>query len=314
MKSIICFFAVIVLLGSCAVVPAGYKGVKVYMLRQKKGDGITVLDVGRYPMGPYSKLYLFPTFQQNFTWGHNTGEATTSPHDPFTFQTREGINVSVDLGISFHIAQDSVKAVFLKWRKDIDYIANVYFDNLIHDALIHAASNMTIEEIYGPHKQRLITQVDSIVGSQVRPYGIVLDRIFITDDFKMPAVIVKAINSKMEATQIAQQRENELREVEAEASKKIAQSRGESESKLITEKMENEINLLKANAQAQIVVIQAKSQGESIMISAKSQADANKLLENSINEKLIEMKKAEKWDGRMPTYTGASAPNLTLPR
>jgi regulator of protease activity HflC (stomatin/prohibitin superfamily) len=313
MKKLIGFLGALAFFCSCTVVPAGYKGVKVYLLGNKKGAEVKVLDVGRYRVGPNRKIYTFPIFQQDFTWGDNNGVTSASQHDPFRFQSKEGISLSVDLGISFHIIPDSVKAVFNKWRKDINYIANVYFDDLLHDALIHVGSNMAIEDIYGPKKQFLIDRVDSMVVARVRPYGIVIDRIFITNDLKLPDVIVKAINSKMEATQIAQQRENELREVEADASKKIAQAKGESESKLIKEKMQNAINLLQANTQSEILVIQAKSGAQSTLISAQSQSEANKLLQNSMNETLIEMKKIEKWDGHLPTFTGSSNPNITLP-
>ena len=314
MKKFIVFIGAIVLLTSCATVPAGYKGVKVYLLGRKNGTELSVLNVGRYAVGPNTKIYLFPIFQQDFTWGHNNGESSVTPHDPFTFQSKEGINVSVDLGISFHIIPDSVKYVFLKWRKDIDYIANVYFDDLLHDALIHVASGRTIEEIYGTHKRDLLEKVDSIVERQVRPYGIVVDRIFYTGDLKLPDIIVRAINSKMEATQIAQQRENELREVEAEANKKIAQAKGESESKMIKEKNQNEINLLQANTQAKILEVETKAQSLATVIKAKADADANKMLQSALNTKLIEVKRIEKWDGHLPIYTGSANPAITLPR
>lgn len=313
MKKFMFIFGALVLLVSCKVVPAGYKGVKVYLLGRKDGNEAKVLDVGRYRVGPNRKIYLFPVFQQDFSWGHESGYASSSPHDPFRFQSKEGISLSVDLGISFHIIPDSVKAVFTKWRRDIDYIANVYFDDLLHDALIHVGSNMAIEDIYGPKKQLLIDRVDSMVVARVKPYGIVIDRIFITNDLKLPDVIVRAINSKMEATQIAQQRENELREVEAEASKKVAAAKGESESKLVTQKMQNAINLLAATTQSEVLITQAKSEAQAILINAQAQSDGNKLLQASISEPLIEMKRVEKWDGHMPQFTGSSNPNITLP-
>jgi regulator of protease activity HflC (stomatin/prohibitin superfamily) len=314
MKKICIAIMAIGLCASCAIVPAGYKGVKVYLLGRSNGSELQVLDVGRYAMGPNERLYLFPVFQQDFTWGHNNGEPAVTPHDPFNFQSKEGINVSVDLGISFHIIPDSVKYVFLKWRKDINYIANVYFDDLLHDALIHVASTMTIEEIYGSHKRVLIDKVDSIVEHQVRPFGIVVDRIFYTGDLKLPDVIVRAINAKIEATQIAQQRENELREVEAEASKKIAQAKGESESQMIHEKNQNAINLLQAQTQAQILQVETASKATATVVQAKADSSANKMMQTSISDKLIEMKRIEKWDGHMPTFTGSSNPNITLPR
>ncbi len=319
MKKILSILGAIALFFSCTVVPAGYKGVKVYLLGRKNGGELKVLDVGRYRTGINRKIYLFPIYQQDFAFGKDNGDTYSlghdvpTTHDPFRFQSKEGINLSVDLGISFHIIPDSVKAVFTKWRRDVNYIANVYFDDLLHDALIHVASNMAIEEIYGPKKQLLIDRVDSMVVARVRPYGIVIDRIFITNDLKLPDVIVRAINSKMEATQIAQQRENELREVEAEASKKIATAKGESESKLIRGKMENAINLLNANTQSEILVIEAKSQAQSTLITSQAQADANKLLQASLSQPLIDLKRIERWDGHMPQFTGSANPNITLP-
>lgn len=306
--------AAILMLASCATVPAGYKGVKVYLFGRKNGSEIKILHVGRYILGPNQKLYLFPVFQQDFTWGHDNFEKQKTANDPFAFQSKEGINVSVRLGISFHIIPDSVKNVFLKWRKDIDYIANVYFDDLIHDAIIHVGSTMSIEEIYGPKKREVLEKVDSIVEHQVRPYGIVVDRIFYVSDITLPDVIVKAINQKIEATQIAQQRENELREVEAEANKKVAQAKGESESKLVREKMENAINLLQAQTQAQITKVQSEANASATMVTAKAQSDANNLIQASLTENLIEIKRVEKWDGKMPSYTGSANPAITLPK
>src|ERR1043166_8401998 len=107
MKKYIACAVMAALFASCATVPAGYKGVKVYLLGRKNGSEIKVLSTGRYMMGLNQRLYLFPIFQQDFTWGHNNGEIPTTPNDPFTFQSREGINVSVNVGISFHILADS---------------------------------------------------------------------------------------------------------------------------------------------------------------------------------------------------------------
>src|SRR4051812_19998080 len=101
MKKIILCMVAIFMMVSCATVPAGYKGVKVYLFGRKNGSEIRILNVGRYVMGPNQKLYLFPVFQQDFTWGHDNFEKQITANDPFAFQSKEGINVSVRLGISF---------------------------------------------------------------------------------------------------------------------------------------------------------------------------------------------------------------------
>lgn len=84
--------------------------------------------------------------------------------------------------------------------------------------------------------------------------------------------IIDALNAKVEATQIAIQRENEVRTAEAEAQKKIAEARGKA---------------------------------ESILLEAKAQAETNRLLSQSITANLIEVKRIEKWDGKYPTVMGS---------
>jgi regulator of protease activity HflC (stomatin/prohibitin superfamily) len=313
MKTIIYALTGALLLGSCATVPAGYRGVKVYLAGRKNGSELKLLNTGRYYMGPYTKLYIYPTFQQDFTWTRDMN-SSGGRVEPFQFQSKEGINVSVDIGISFHIVPDSVKSVFLKWRKDIDYIANVYFDDLIHDAIIHVGSTMSIEDIYGPKKREVLERVHSIVHDQVMTYGISVDRIFYVSDIKLPDVIVRAINQKIEATQIAQQRENELREVEANANKKIAEAKGESESKMIREKNQNDIDILNAQAQAQITKLQSEADANATITHAKAQSEANRMLQTTMTDKVLESRRIEKWDGKLPVYNGSSSSNITLPR
>jgi len=53
------------LLPSCiSTVPAGYRGIKVYMLGNKKGVEQKQLGVGAYFLGFNQRIYKFPFFQQ----------------------------------------------------------------------------------------------------------------------------------------------------------------------------------------------------------------------------------------------------------
>ena len=73
----------IVLLQACTKVPAGYKGIRVYLLGNKKGVDIEELGVGRYYIGINQELYLFPTFTQNYVWTQSVDEG--SPEDRNNF-------------------------------------------------------------------------------------------------------------------------------------------------------------------------------------------------------------------------------------
>jgi regulator of protease activity HflC (stomatin/prohibitin superfamily) len=97
--------------------------------------------------------------------------------------------------------------------------------------------------------------------------------------FHFPQNVITALNAKIEANQRAQQRENELREAEAEAKKQIA----------------------KAEGQARCVILQAESE-----------AAANHLLSKSVTSELIHWQAVQKWDGNLPHVTGGAIPFVPI--
>lgn len=277
MKQIAIYIATLTLLvlcvgmmSGCSKVPAGHVGVKVYLLGSSKGVDSEVLGVGRYWIGINEELYLFPTFQQTKAW---TAEITKdSPEDQsFVFQTREGLSVGADVSISYTIRADKVAILFQRYRRGVDEITDIYLRNLVRDALVLASSTRTVEAIYGSGKAELIDEVKRIVIAKLEPIGIDIDMISFIGDLRLPENVVASINAKIAATQKAQQRENELREAEAQAKKRIAEAQGVA---------------------------------ESTKIQATAQALANRVLAESITDKYVEYLKTQKWDGRLPQVVG----------
>jgi len=286
------FFMVIVclLITGCSKVPAGYVGVKVNLLGSSKGVNVEELSVGRYFIGMNEELYLFPTFTQNYVWTKNINEG--SPIDEsIKFQTIEGMEVSCDVGISYAIDPTKVSNIFQKYRKGIDEITDIYLRNTVRDAFVLSGEDKEIQFVYGKGKSELLSEVKSRVVEKVGHIGINVDNIYLVNSFRLPPQIVKSINAKMEATQKAQKRENEIRTAKAEAEKKIAEADGKAKSKLKI----------------------AKAEAKSILIKAESQAKANIILAKSITPELIRYKNIEKWDGKLPRFTGSNAiPMLNL--
>ena len=86
-------------------------GVKVYLLGGDKGIDQEILGVGRYWIGWNEELYLFPTFQQNYVWTKDKTEG--SPTDEsITFQTKEGLSINTDVGISLSVERDILALLF----------------------------------------------------------------------------------------------------------------------------------------------------------------------------------------------------------
>lgn len=263
-------------MAACSKVPAGNVGVKVYLLGKSKGVDMEVLPVGRYWIGWNEELYLFPTFAQNYTW------ITSKDQDEsISFQDRDGTSLNADLGITYQIDPNSVSKVFQTYRRGIDEITDIFLRNQVRDALNMVAAAMTIDEINGPKKEQMMAQVQQIVSNQVSAIGIHITKIYLVGGIRINSDIVRAaLNAKIEATQRAQQRENELRESEAEAKKKIAQADGEA---------------------------------QSVLLRAEAEAKANRVVAESVTPELINYEIAKKWSGTLPQVTGGATPFIAIP-
>lgn len=274
-KKIALMLVLAVSVTACSKVPAGNVGVKVYLLGGSKGVDTEELSPGRYWIGFNEELYLFPTFTQNYVWTQDADES--SPVDEsINFQTREGLSVNADVGISYRILPDKVSVIFQKYRKGIDEVTDIYLRNMVRDALVTETSTLSMQDVYGVGKADLIKAVEARVIGQVVDIGIEIERVYWIGNLRLPPTVVAALNAKIEATQKAQQRQNEVAQAKAEADKKIEEARGVAESLKIT-----------ATAEATAIKIKAAA--------LKS------------NPELLELSAIEKWDGVLPRFNGGGA-------
>lgn len=261
----------------CSKVPAGNVGVKVYLLGSSKGVDHEVLGVGRYWIGINEELYLFPTFQQNYTWVREPGEG--APDESLWFQTKEGMQVNADVGITYHLDPSKIAVIFQKYRKGVGEITDIYLRNHVRDALVSLSSKMSVEDVYGNAKEQMIDEAQKIVSETVGPEGIIVDKLYLIGAMRLPPNVVGALNAKIQATQEAQQRENEVQKARAEAEIKIAQARGDAESTLLK---------------------------------AKAEAEANRLKQQTLTDELIRYEATQKWNGQLPQITSGAIPFVNI--
>lgn len=258
---------------ACDRVPAGNVGVKVNLLGGDKGVDTEVLGVGRYWIGINQELYVFPTFMQNYVWTKDASEGSTND-ESISFQTADGMTANADIGISYDIDPDKVSLIFQTYRRGIDEITDTFLRNMVRDALVKEASTKTIEYVYGAGKADLIAAVQKSVTDQVASIGIKISKIYWIGEIRLPDIVKESINNKNAATQMAQQRQNEVAQAKAEADKKIEEARG---------------------------------QAESLLRVAEAQAKANKILAESLTPEFVQYQAITKWDGVLPKFTGSAA-------
>lgn len=260
-------------LAACSTVPAGNVGVKVYLLGGAKGVDSEELPVGRYWIGMNEQLYIFPTFMQNYVWTKGSDEGSKND-ESISFQTVEGMTANADVGISYQLEPDKINTIFQTYRRGVDEITDVFLRNMVRDALVKQASTKPIEYIYGAGKAELMDAVQKDVQAQVEKIGIKIDKIYWIGEIRLPQTVIDSINAKNAATQMAQQRQNEVAQARAEAEKKVAEAKGEA---------------------------------DSILLKAKAQAEANRELASSITPELVQYRALDKWDGTLPRMTGSGA-------
>lgn len=258
----------IAILAGCSKVPAGHVGVIVNLYGSEKGVELREVGVGRYWVGWNEELYRFPTFTQTETW---TGDEAIS------FQTVEGMKVGAEVGITYAVAPDKVSALFQKYRSGIDEITTKFLRNMVRDAFNDVASKLPVESVYGAGKADLLLAVEERVRKQVQPIGINLERVYYASDLVLPPQVTQSLNAKIQATQMAEQRRNEVAQAKAEADKERARAQGEADAKLLL-----------AQADAQAIAVRAQA--------LRSNPD------------VVTLNAVEKWDGKLPTYLSPGAP------
>lgn len=276
---------------SCSSVPAGHVGVVVHKMGGSKGVDVEERPVGRYWLGINDEMFTFPTFTQTMVWTKDKTEGSPND-DSFTFQSVEGMSINTDVGITYHIDPTHAAQVFQKYRKGVKEITDVVLRSSVRNAFASVGSVTPIEDIYGKGKTEMVTKAAAQVRADVEPNGIIIESLYLTGEMRLPASVTQAINAKIQATQIAQQRENEIAQTKAQALKEIAQAEGEAQAKLTI----------------------AKAAADSVRLQGDAEAAAIKAKSDALNAspQLVAYELARQWDGKLPTTTGAAIPLLNL--
>jgi regulator of protease activity HflC (stomatin/prohibitin superfamily) len=260
-KLLILIASLFMFTGCYVFIEPGHEAVKVMVAGSNTGDQ-EVLPAGRYFNTYRTQYYRFPIFEQT---------AQFRGSEAFEF-TVEGLKVGMEIGISYRIIDTNT--MFRRYRVGVEEVTNVHLRNIVRDALNTETRSMSMEGIYGEESNRMMERVFSRVNDIIEPIGIQMTGIYMIGRPSFPAEVERAIERRINATQLAEQREIERREAIAQAEIERERARGEADARLIR---------------------------------AESQAQANRLISASLTSILVRSEAIGKWDGIMPKYTGGGA-------
>jgi regulator of protease activity HflC (stomatin/prohibitin superfamily) len=261
-------------------VEVGNVGLRVNLAGATRGVEDVPMVTGWVWFNPFTEQIVeFPTRVLSVTWTRDPNEG--SPADEsITFASAEGLTINADVGFAFHIEPEMAPRLYARFRQaNITILAHGYIRNIVRDALNEVASTMAVQDIYGAKKGELLNRSRKQIEEMFRRDGIGVDQLTFAASLRLPESVEQAINRTIEQNQGAIAAQNRVAQVEAEARQKVAQANGEA---------------------------------EAILTRAKAEAEANRMLSQSFSPQLMEYRKLEKWDGKLPQVVGGSVPMINL--
>ena len=242
LKSIILLAVSTVSLAACSRVEPGHVGIKVDQYGSGAGVSAEPLTVGTYWAGPGTTIYEYPVFTNTYTWTHSTEEGKAT-NEEMTFSDKNGMQVTADVAVSYHVDQALAPKLFTTYRSDMDTIIASQVRPAVRDALNAVSGNMTVEEIYGPKRAELIAAAQSRVQAIFASKGLVIERLYWASPIRLPDQIKNQINQKIANEQQALAAQANVATAEANARARIAEAEGRAKA------MQVEANAISTNPQ-----------------------------------------------------------------
>ena len=272
-------------------VDAGHVGIRVKLAGSDRGVQEMPVVTGWVLYNPLTEqIVLFPTSVQNVVWTQSAHEGRAFD-ESITFSSSEGVNVTSDIGLSFHIEPALAPKLYSRFRlNDLDKLSDGYMRNTVREAFNDVASKLPVQEIYGAGKSPMLAEVTQKCRDVFGKDGIVIDQLTINGALRLPQNVMDAINRAMEATQKALESKNRVAQVEAEAQQAVTQAHGAAEA------------------------ARQKAQGEAdaLLIRSRAEAQANEIIRLSTTPAVLQYRALEHWDGRLPEYNAGQLPLLTF--
>ncbi|WP_455529802.1 prohibitin family protein [Ruminococcus sp.] len=186
--------------------------------------------------------------------------------------------VSSKIAVNYRLVTDKTPDMYK--NVGVDY-QTILITPVVQECMKSATAKYNAEQLI-TERESVSNEVKTALDSKLNTYGIYIEKFNIVNfDFSAE------FNTAIEAKQVAEQN-------------------------LLKTKTEQEQAKVIAKTEAEKKVIAANAEAEAILAQAQAQADANKLLEESLSNKVIAYEQIQKWNGVMPKVTGSSNGGLLI--
>lgn len=247
------------------------------------------LDPGWVFINPLTEsITRYPVGVQTMVMVQTAGEGTVSGDDSVKVGTREGQTMFADVSVQYSVDRNNAAQLYQTWAgAPIEKIEDNLVRQVTRSVLNDVASSYGWEEIFGEKRVEYTQKVSAELQRRFSDKFVKFESLNLRG-WHLPDNLQKALDSKIAAQQAAEQQSFALKQAEIKAQQDKVQAEGEA-------------NALRA---------QAQGEADATTIRAKAQAEANKLLSQSLTPDLIRYQQLQRWDGKLPVFSGSGATPL----
>ena len=259
----------------------GYVGI----VFDKANHNVTTgaLDPGWAFINPFTQaIQEYPITIQTYPMVLNSTEGPVSGDDSIKIQSDEGQQINLDVVIQYQVEKDKASQLYVDWGgAPIEVVEDGVVRQYTRSQVPVVAAKYGWEEITSTKRGEIVQEITDVLRQEFDKRHLSLVS-FGVREVHLPQSLQDALNQKIQAQQAAEQQKYMLQQAEVKAQQDVAQATG----------------------QANAVKAQAEGDAQAILTKAKAQAVANDLLAKSITPALIQYQQLQRWDGRLPLFTG----------
>jgi regulator of protease activity HflC (stomatin/prohibitin superfamily) len=272
-------FIVSLFIFGCDSISPGNVGIQVSRVGSSRGVQDVTIKTGWVVYNRlFTQIIEYPVYMQTVKWTKSKDEGKEAD-ESLTFTTQDSMVINADVSLSYQLNYDNAPQFYVKFRADdITSFTDGFMRNVARDSFNEVAGKYSVEQIMGDNGPILMA-VRQKMKEQLGQYGIAIDQLGFIGAPRPPEAVTQSINMKVQAQQIALQKQNEVAQAEADARKQVAAAEGDA---------------------------------KSLMISAQADHDANILRSSTVTPQILQLKAIEAWDGKLPQVTSGSTPFVNL--
>ena len=247
------------------------------------------LDPGWVFINPLTEsITRYPVSVQTLVMVQQSAEGVVSGDDSVKVGTREGQTMFADVSVQYSVDRAQAANLYQTWAgAPIERIEDNLVRQVTRSVLNDVASQYGWEEIFGEKRVEYTQKISAELGRRFADKYVKFESLNLRG-WHLPENLQKALDAKITAQQAAEQQQYSLNQAKIKAEQDKVQAEGEA-------------NALRA---------QAQGEADATTIRAKAQAEANKLLSQSLTSELIRYQQLQRWDGKLPVFSGSGATPL----